>query len=259
VIDTHAHLDALDDPRGALARARQAGVTRVVAIGTGLESGRRALELAESDEGVFCSLGIHPHDAGSTGYKEVAALADLLEHPRAVAVGETGLDHFRDYAPRERQAGLFRQQAALAVETGKALVVHTRAAEEETVAVLRDLPAETRVVLHCFSSSALLEPALEHGWYCSFAGNATYPKAGELRWAATRVPAERILAETDSPYLSPQPVRGKPNEPAHVLHTLRALADARGEHPGELEAQIDANATRAFALPDPSNRPRPGP
>jgi TatD DNase family protein len=259
VIDTHAHLDALDDPGGALARARRAGVSRVIAIGTGVESSRRVLELAEAEEGVYCSLGVHPHDAGSAGYRDVAALSELLEHPRAVAVGETGLDHFRDYAPRDRQAALFRQHAALAVETGKALVVHTRAAEEETVSVLRGLPAEARVVLHCFSSSALLEPALEHGWYCSFAGNVTYPKAGELRWAAARVPADRILAETDSPYLSPQPVRGKPNEPGHVVHTLRALADARDEDPGELEARIEANAAAAFRLPEPCASPLRGP
>jgi TatD DNase family protein len=249
VIDTHAHLDALDDPGGALARAREAGVARVIAIGTGLESSRRVLELAEAEEGVFCSLGVHPHDAGSAGYKDVAALAELLTYPKAVAVGETGLDHFRDYAPRDRQAVLFRQQGALAVETGKTLVVHTRAADDETVAVLRELPVETKVVLHCFSSSALLEPALEHGWYCSFAGNVTYPKAVELRWAAARVPRDRLLAETDTPYLSPQAVRGKPNEPAHVVHTLHALAEARDEEPGELEAQIEANASAAFGLP----------
>jgi TatD DNase family protein len=249
VIDTHAHLDALDDSGGALARARDAGVSRVIAIGTGLESGRRVLELAETEEGVFASLGIHPHNAASAGYREVAALSELLTNPKAVAVGETGLDHFRDYAPRDRQATLFRQQAALAVEAGKPLVVHTRAADDETVAVLQGLPAETRVILHCFSSSALLPSALEHGWYCSFAGNLTYPKAGELRWCAARVPADRILAETDTPYLAPQAVRGKPNEPAHVLHTLRALAEARNEDPGELEARIDANASAAFGLP----------
>jgi TatD DNase family protein len=248
VIDTHAHLDALENPGRAVARAREAGVTRVIAIGTGLESSGRVLELAEAEEGIFCSLGVHPHDAGSAGYKEVAALAELLTHPKAVAVGETGLDHFRDYAPRDRQAVLFQQQAALAVETGKALVVHTRAADDETVAVLRELPAGTRVVLHCFSSSALLGPALEHGWYCSFAGNVTYPKAGELRWAAARVPRDRILAETDSPYLTPQAVRGKTNEPAFVQHTLRALAEARDEEPGELEARIDANASAVFSL-----------
>jgi TatD DNase family protein len=248
VIDTHAHLDALEDPAQALSRARAAGVTRVVTIGTGIESCRRVLELAEHEEGVLCSLGIHPHEAGEAGEDDLQELRSLLAHPKAVAVGETGLDHFRDYAPRDRQEALFRAQAEIAAELGKPLVVHTRAADEETLAVLGGLPDETTVVLHCFSSSALLEPALEHGWYCSFAGNATYPKAAELRWAAARVPAERILAETDSPYLSPQPVRGQRNEPANVVHTLRALAEARSEAPEELEARIDANASAAFGL-----------
>jgi TatD DNase family protein len=175
-------------------------------------------------------------------------LRELLAHPKAVAVGETGLDHYRNYAPRDRQAALFRAQAAIAAELGKALVVHTRAADEATVAVLAELDSETPVVLHCFSSVHLLEPALRRGWYVSFAGNVTYPKATELRWAAGQVPADRLLAETDSPYLAPQPVRGRPNEPAHVVHTLRTLAEARGVDERELEAQLDRNAAAAFGL-----------
>ena len=249
MIDTHAHLDALDDAPEALARAREAGVGRVVTIGTTLDSCRTALELADREEGVFVSLGLHPHEAGTAGPAEVEELAGLLEHPKAVAVGETGLDHFRDYAPHDRQLELFRAQALLAVDAGKALVVHTRAADDETAAVLTGLPEETKVVLHCFSSLRLLAPALERGWYVSFAGNVTYPKATELRTAAARVPSERILAETDSPYLAPQPVRGRPNEPANVMHTLAVLAEARGEDPDELERAIDANAKAAFGLP----------
>jgi TatD DNase family protein len=248
MIDTHAHLDGGDEPAGeVLARARAAGVERVIAIGTGVESCRATLAIADAEDGVFVSLGIHPHQAGEAGEADVAELRKLLAHPKAVAVGETGLDYFRDYAPRDRQAELFRAQVALAEATGKPLVVHTRAADEETVAVLRD--TAVTVVLHCFSSSVLLAPALEHGWYVSFAGNVTYPKAGELRWAAAEAPAERILAETDAPYLSPQAVRGKRNEPANVVHTLAALAEARGEEPAALEAQIEANAARAFGLP----------
>jgi len=247
VIDTHAHLDHEEDPAAALARARAAGVTRVVSVGSGLESSRATLVLAEREEGVFAALGFHPHQAGEEA--DLAALRELLAHPRAVAVGETGLDHFRDYAPRDRQESLFRAQAALAVELGKALVVHTRAADEDTVAVLRELAGGAAVVLHCFSSWRLLEPALEHGWYCSFAGNVTYPKAAELRAAAAEVPRDRILAETDSPYLAPQPVRGQRNEPAHVVHTLAALAEARGEDPDALETAIEENAARAFGLP----------
>jgi len=249
VIDTHAHLDALDDAPQALARAREARVGRVITIGTTLDSCRAALELAERDEGVFVSLGLHPHEAGAATAADVDELATLLDHPRAVAVGETGLDYFRDYAPHDRQLDLFRAQAGLAAAAGKPLVVHTRSADDETVAVLTELPEDTRVVLHCFSSLRLLGPALERGWYVSFAGNVTYPKATELRTAAARLPADRILAETDSPYLSPQPVRGRPNEPANVVHTLATLAEARGEDPADLERAIDANATVAFGLP----------
>ena len=248
MIDTHAHLDGGDEPAGeVLARAREAGVTRVVAVGTSVESCRATLAIAEAEDGVFAALGIHPHEAGSAWEEALPELRALLDHPKAVAVGEAGLDHFRDYAPHDRQAELFRAQIALAEETGKALVVHTRAADAETVAALSDTGAA--VVLHCFSSSVLLAPALEHGWYVSFAGNVTYPKAGELRWAAAEAPADRILAETDSPYLSPQAVRGRRNEPANVVHTLAVLAEARGEDPAELEAQIEANAARAFGLP----------
>ncbi len=249
MIDTHAHLDALDDASDSLARAREAGVERVVTIGTTLDSCRTALELADREEGVFVSLGLHPHEAGTVGRAEVEELAHLLEHAKAVAVGETGLDHFRDYAPHDRQLDLFRAQAELAVATGKPIVVHTRAADEETLAVLSALPGGARVVLHCFSSLRLLGPALERGWFVSFAGNVTYPKAVELRTAAARVPADRILAETDSPYLSPQPVRGRRNEPAYVVHTVAILAEARGEDQDELERAIDANATAAFGLP----------
>jgi TatD DNase family protein len=249
VIDTHAHLDALDDAPEALARAREAGVGRVITIGTTLDSCRAALELAEREAGVFVSLGVHPHEAGAATTADVDELAALLDHPKAVAVGETGLDHFRDYAPHDRQLDLFRAQAALAAAAGKPLVVHTRSADNETVAVLTELPEDTKVVLHCFSSLRLLGPALERGWYVSFAGNITYPKATELRTAAAQVPTDRILAETDSPYLSPQPVRGRPNEPANVVHTLATLAEARGGDPADLERAIDVNATVAFGLP----------
>ncbi len=249
MIDTHAHLDACGaPPRDVAARARAAGVGRIVTIGTGLPSCREALAIAEREDGVFASLGIHPHQAGDVADADLGELRSLLAHPKAVAVGETGLDHFRDYAPRDRQATLFQAQAALAAELGKPLVVHTRAAEGETVEVLRDLDSTVPVVLHCFSSSQLLEPALQHRWYVSFAGNVTYPKASELRWAAARVPVKRLLAETDSPYLAPQPVRGRPNEPANVVHTLAVLADARGEDRASLERQLDENATRLFAL-----------
>lgn len=249
MIDAHAHLDAFEDPSAVLARARKAGLTRVITVGTNLPSCRAALTLCESENGLFAALGIHPHEAGSASAAQLEELRELLSHPKAVAVGETGLDYYRDFAPRERQARAFRAQAELAVEVAMPLVVHTRAADMDTVAALRALPGDLPVVLHCFSSLALLDPALERGWHVSFAGNVTYPKASELRWAAARVPAERLLAETDSPYLPPQPVRGKQNEPAFVEHTVAALAEARGEEPPALARQIEGNAVTLFSLP----------
>jgi TatD DNase family protein len=248
VIDTHAHLDALDDdPAEVVGRARGAGVTRILTVGTELRGCRRALELAEAHEEVFAILGIHPHGAGDVEPGAVQEVGRLQSHPKAVAVGEIGLDWFRDYAPPDAQRRLFEAQLALAAELGKPVVIHTRAADDDTRAMLVDFPGT--VVLHCFSSPRLLPAALERGWYVSFAGNVTFPKATDLRLAATRVPADRILAETDSPYLAPQPVRGRSNEPAYVMHTLAALAEARGGDAAELEAQIERNAAACFGLP----------
>jgi TatD DNase family protein len=245
VIDTHAHIGR-DDAGEVLARARSAGVDRVIVIATTVAGARDALNLAEEHDGVFASLGIHPHEAGGDEAARVDELRALLAHPRAVAVGETGLDHYRDYAPHDAQARLFDRQLALARETEKPVVIHTRAADAETVERLNGF--EGTVVLHCFSSPALLQTALDRRYYVSFAGNLTYKNAYDLRAAARAVPQDRLLVETDSPYLAPQPVRGKPNEPANVVHTLEALASARGEDATELAAQVDANATAAFAL-----------
>ena len=247
MIDTHAHLDAGDvEPAEVLRRAREAGVQRVIAVGSGIESCRAALDVAEREEGVFAALGIHPHQAGGGEAERLDELRDLLASPRAVAVGETGLDHYRDYAPHDRQRELFDAQLTLAAELRKPVVVHTRAADPDTVSALDGFAGT--VVLHCFSSPGLLDTALDRGWYVSFAGNVTYPNAYDLRAAARAVPADRLLVETDSPYLSPQPRRGRPNEPANVVHTVAALAETRSEELGRLTAQIDANADSAFAL-----------
>jgi TatD DNase family protein len=247
VIDTHAHLDACAEPTSALlARARAAGVGRVVAIGSGIGSCHAALAIAEAEDGVACVLGIHPHQAGGEEAGQIDALRTLLRNPCAVAVGETGLDFYRDYAPRAAQLRVFKDQLEIAAELELPVVVHTRAADDATAELLGGFGGT--VVLHCFSAPALLPIALERDYYVSFAGNVTFPKATELRDAATRVPAERILSETDCPYLAPQPLRGRPNEPANVVHTVAALAAARGETIEELAAQIDQNATRAFAL-----------
>ena len=246
MIDTHAHLDALDDPDDAVARARDAGVSRILTVGTDVAGCRRALELADAHDGVYAILGIHPHAANDATVDDVDEVRSLLAHPKAAGAGEMGLDWFRDYAPREKQLSLFEAMLDVARGTGKPAVIHTRAADDDTLAALRDF--DGRVVLHCFSSPHLLQPALERGWYISFAGNASFPKAVDLRLAAREVPADRILAETDTPYLAPQPVRGMRNEPAYVMHTLAALAQARDEDPAELGRQIDANATTCFAL-----------
>jgi TatD DNase family protein len=247
VIDSHAHLDACDDAAGVLVRARAAGVTRVVTIGTGIDSCRAALAIAEQHDGVFAALGIDPHQAGSEEANRLGELRELLTHPKAVAVGETGLDNHHQFASPRDQRRLFDAQLSLATEFGTAVVIHSREAAAETAEALAGFDGP--VVLHCFSSPDLLPAALERGYYVSFAGNITYPKAAELREAAVLVPADRLLVETDSPYLAPQAVRGHPNEPANVFHTLGVLAAVRGEAAVDLSAQIDRNASAAFGLP----------
>jgi TatD DNase family protein len=243
VIDTHAHLDALDDPAAAISRARAAGVERIIAIGSGLASTRATLAIAEQAEGVSVAAGVHPHQAADG--ESVDELAALVARA-AVAIGEIGLDFYRDYAPRDDQRRVFVEQLGLAADLDKPVIIHTRAAEEETAALLADF--DGTVVMHCFSSRGLLPVALERGYYVSFAGNVTYPKAVQLREAAAKIPANRILAETDCPYLAPQPVRGKRNEPAYVVHTIASLAETRGEDASELGRRIDENAATAFGL-----------
>ena len=240
MIDTHAHLDALDeDPATVVARARLAGVSRILTIGT-----EQAVALADAHDEVYAVVGIHPHEAGEE--HDLEFVRALLAHPKSVAVGEIGLDHFRDYAPRDAQRQLFERQLELAGELGKSVVIHTRAADEETASALAGF--DGTVVMHCFSSPHLLPTALERGYYVSFAGNVTYRNATDLRLAATQVPADRLLAETDCPYLAPQPVRGRKNEPAYVMHTLAELARVRAVDRAELEAQIERNASACFGL-----------
>jgi TatD DNase family protein len=240
VIDTHAHLG--DDAAEVLDRAHAAGVTRVIAVATTVDGARAALALADRYAEVYACLGVHPHEAGDPG--DLGELRTLLEHPKAVAVGETGLDYFRDYAPHDAQQRLFDQELALALELDKPVVIHTRAADDDTRARLA--AHDGTVILHCFSSPPLLDDALAAGWYVSFAGNVTYKNAYDLRDCARQVPSERLLVETDSPYLAAQAVRGRRNEPAFVVHTYDFLSELRGE---DVRTLADANATRAFGLP----------
>jgi TatD DNase family protein len=248
VIDTHCHLDYCEPPVAELVgRARAAGVGRLATVATNGESIRHALTAAEDHDEVVAIVGRHPHE--TTGFDELALeeIERAAAHPRVRAIGETGLDHYRDHAPRGDQLRAFVAQLELAARVGLPVAIHTRAAEDATFAILREhsdsLPA---VILHCFSAPDRLDECVERGYLCSFAGNVTYPKATDLQDAARRVPGELLLVETDSPYLAPQPVRGKPNEPANVTHTARFVAELRGVEYDELERLVDANAERVL-------------
>jgi len=247
VIDSHTHLDRGPAPEAELvAAAREAGVRRILTIGMDSDSCRAALAAADAHEEVFAAVGRHPNAA--TGYDDAVTeeLRELARHPRVLAIGETGLDDYRDYAPRADQERAFSAQIAVARETGKPLVIHTRAAEADTVATLDREADGLEVVLHCFSMPERLDECLERGWWISFAGNVTYPKAQDLARAADRVPLDRLLVETDAPYLTPQARRKERNQPAYVVHTARFLAERRRIAYEALEAAVDANAARLF-------------
>jgi TatD DNase family protein len=248
LIDTHCHLDACEPPDGELVeRASAAGVSRVATVGTDGPSIERALSAAHSHEEVIAIVGRHPHETEGFAEADLADVERAAADPRARAIGETGLDYYRDYAPRDDQRRAFKAQLELAARAGLPAVIHTRAAEADTFSLLREhaasLPA---VIMHCFSAPERLEECVEQGYLCSFAGNVTYPKATDLQAAARDVPAELLLVETDAPYLSPQPVRGKRNEPANVVHTARFVADLRGVSYEDLERTVDANAARVL-------------
>ena len=215
-------------------------------IGTGRASSEEALRLADRHEGVFAAIGVHPHDADSFGPSDERWIRELAAHPKVVAVGECGLDYFRDHAARDAQRRAFVAQIGLARELGLALVVHTRAAEDDTLAVLADEAGGLVVVLHCFSMPERLDEVVERGYMTSFAGQLTFPKATDLQAAARRAPGDRLLVETDSPYLAPVPRRGRPNRPEYVAHTLRFLAGLRGVTATAMDALTTANAARAF-------------
>jgi TatD DNase family protein len=247
VIDSHTHLDLTPgDDADVVAAAAAAGVRRLLTVGTTAESSRAALAAAEAFDGVYAAVGHHPNNATGFGDAEAAALVELAAHPRCVAVGETGLDFYREGAPAEDQERAFRAQIALARAVGKPLVIHTRAAADATIALLAAEAADLEVILHCFSIPERLDEVLGHGWWISYAGNVTYPNARELAWSAEQVPLDRMLVETDAPYLTPQVVRKQRNQAAFVVHTARFIADRRGIAYEELEAAVEANAARLF-------------
>ena len=248
MVDTHCHLDSCRPPDDELvARAREAGVRRIATVGMNDASIERAVAAAKTYEEVYAIVGRHPNEAsGFDPARDVEPIERAAADQRVRAIGETGLDYYRDYAPRDDQRRAFEAQIDLAARHDLPLVIHTRAAEEDTFAMLRERAAELTVILHCFSAPGRLDEVVEHEYVCSFAGNVTYPKATDLQEAARRVPDELLMVETDSPYLAPQPVRGKPNEPANVTLTAEHVAELRGVSYQELEATVEANAARVF-------------
>jgi TatD DNase family protein len=248
VIDSHTHLEFCEPPDAELVKnATDAGVTKLVTVGTTGATCRQALKAAEDFPQVYAAVGRHPNEATGFDDADLAELQALAAHERCVAIGETGLDYYRDYAPQADQERAFGAQIELARATGKPLVIHTRNAEDDTLRMLSDRAQGVKVILHCFTMAARLDECLAHeDWWFSFAGNVTYPKAPDLRAAALRIPEQRLLVETDAPFLSPQPVRGKPNQPANVVHTARALALERRVPYAELEAALERNAAAVF-------------
>jgi TatD DNase family protein len=248
VVDTHCHLDHCDPPDVELVeRARAAGLSRLATVAIDGDSIERALQAAAEYEEVFAIVGRHPHETTGFGDADLEQIERAAADPNVRAIGETGLDYYRDHAPREDQRRAFEAQLELAGRLELPVAIHTRAAEDDTFAILREhadgIPA---VILHCFSAPDRLEECVERGYLCSFAGNVTYPSATDLQHAAAEVPAELLLTETDAPWLAPQPVRGKPNEPSNVVHTGQRLAELRGVTYAELDRTVEQNAARVF-------------
>jgi TatD DNase family protein len=247
VIDSHCHLDHCEPPDAEIvARARAVGVTRLATVGIDAASADRAIAAAHAHEGVYAIVGRHPHEADGFGDADAEAIERAAADPCVRAIGETGLDYYRDHSPRAEQRRAFEAQLELARRLGLPVVIHTRAAEDDTFAILRERAEGLTVVLHCFSAPDRIDECVERGYVCSFAGNVTYPKATDLMAAARDVPAELLMVETDSPYLAPQPVRGRPNEPANVVDTAEHVAELRGVSYEEVEAAVEATAARVF-------------
>jgi TatD DNase family protein len=248
VIDSHTHLHLCEPSTAELvAAAEEAGVTRMVTVGTDGASCRAALAAAEDFPQVYAAIGRHPNAATGFDDADFAELEALAAHEKCVAIGETGLDYYRDGAPEADQKRAFQAHIELARSVGKPLVIHTRAADDDTLAILDQHAGGLSVILHCFSMADRVKECLAHDdWWLSFAGNATYPKNGDLMVAALAVPGQRLLVETDAPYLSPKPVRGKPNQPANVALTAQTIATERRVGYEELEREVEQSAAAVF-------------
>lgn len=253
MIDSHTHLFLCEPPEDELvAAAEEAGVGRMLNVGLGRDSNETALAATRRHESVYATVGCHPTSAGEFDDELAADIRRLAGEPKVRAIGETGIDYYRETASRAQQRRALEAQAEIAAAHALPLVIHARDPDGETGAVddvfeiLDARPVGGAVILHCFLAPWRLQDAVERGWYCSFSGIVTYPASDELRKAAAALPDELLLVETDAPYLAPQPVRGRPNEPAHVTATAQAVAEVRGESYGELERKVEANARALF-------------
>ncbi len=253
MIDSHTHLFLCERPEAELvADAREAGVNRVLNVGLGGETNETAIAAAERHEDVFATVGCHPTEAGAFDDALAEEIARLAAHEKVRAIGEAGIDYYRDTASPAEQRRAFEAQIEIARDLDLPIVIHARDPEGETTAsdeifaILDARAAGTTVVLHCFLAPWRVDDAIERGWLCSFSGIVTFPSADELREAAAKLPDELLLVETDAPYLAPQPVRGRPNEPAHVVATAEALAEVRGVSYADLERTVEANARAVF-------------
>jgi TatD DNase family protein len=252
LVDSHCHLDFPDfagERDAIVARARAAGVGTMVTICTKITEFEHIRAIAESDPDIWCTVGIHPHEAASEPAVDEARLAALADHPKVIGIGECGLDYHYDMSPRDRQKTVFRTHARAARDGKLPMVVHTREADDDTAALLAEESQGGRLtgVLHCFTSSRKLAlQALDLGFYISFSGIITFKNAEDLRETARAVPIERMLVETDAPFLAPVPKRGKRNEPAFVTHTAAFVADLKGMAPDALAAATTANFHRLF-------------
>ncbi len=259
--DTHAHLSDHKfegDRREVLTRAREAGVRIIIDAGFDLGSSRRAVALADETEGVWAAVGIHPHDADTMNDASLAELRRLAQGPGVVAIGETGLDFYRDLSPRDQQSAAFEAHLALAEALGKPVIIHSRAAEPEVLACLRPWAGRVWAVLHCYSGDEVtLSRALDLGMYVSFAGPVTFANADRVRDLVRRVPLDRLLTETDSPYMAPVPRRGRRNEPAYVAHVVEAVAAVYDTSVPEMAEITFQNAEEFFGLGETSGHKRP--
>jgi TatD DNase family protein len=251
-IDSHAHLEMKEfdgDRDTVLGRAAEAGLTAIITVGTSIPDCKMAVDLARLHRPVYAAIGIHPHEVKAIDAGTYDVLRVLAQQEKVVAIGEIGLDFFHDHSPREVQLRRFAEQLDLALELDLPVIIHDREAHAETLRILQQRKGRLRGVLHCFSGdAAMARECLSLGFYLSVAGPVTYRKADQLRVVAREIPVDRLLIETDAPYLAPQPWRGKRNEPAYVAETARCLAEIRGMAAGDLERVTEENARRLFGL-----------